>query len=349
MTILLFLVILLVTVLVHEWGHFFAAKKSGMLVEEFGFGIPPKLWSWKKGETTYSLNALPIGGFVKIAGENGEESGVAPERQFESKPWYTKSIVLLAGVIMNVVLAMVLFTVAYMSGLPAVTPAGTPTVTSVVAGAPAALAGLAAGDTIESILVDGIPVKPIETTTLHDAIQKSRGSVIVTYTHAGAVHTATVTPTVSGSNKMIGISIDPISIVKQSLWHSIGSAWYQVTTLSHDILSTLGTLVAGLLSGKGSVSGLMGPVGLAKAVGSAATFGFAYLLAFTATISINLAVLNAMPFPALDGGRLVVVWGEAITGRKFSSTTVGIIHAVGFVLLLVLMIVLTIGDIRHKV
>lgn len=346
MTILLFLVILLVTVLVHEWGHFVAARKSGMLVEEFGFGIPPRLWSWKKGETTYSINALPIGGFVKIAGENGEETGVAPDRQFESKSVFAKSMVLLAGVIMNFVLAIVLFTVAYMSGLPAVTSTGTPTVTSVVAGSPVATAGIVPGDTVTSVLVNGIPAT-MTTVALHDAIQESTGPVIITYIHSGAAETATVTPTISGDNTLIGVSIEPISIVKQSLWNAFGSAWYQVTTLSREILATLGALIWGLVSGNGSVDGLMGPVGLAKAVGSAATFGLAYLLAFTATISVNLAILNAMPFPALDGGRLIVVWGEALTRRKFSQKTVGIIHAIGFVLLLVLMVVLTVGDIRH--
>ncbi len=347
MTILLFLLILLVTVLVHEWGHFFAAKKSGMLVEEFGFGIPPRLWSWKKGETRYSINALPIGGFVKIAGENGEESGVAPDRQFESKPWYIKSIVLLGGVIMNAVLAIVLFTVAYMSGLPAVTPDGTPTVTSVVSGSPVAQSGIVTGDIVHSILVDGIPIAP-QTVSLHDAIQKSTKAVTITYMHAGDVRSADIVPTISGDNKMIGISVERISIVKESFFQAVKNAWYQVVTISREILATLGMLVWGFVTGHGSTSGLMGPVGLAKAVGSAATFGLAYLLAFTATISINLAILNAMPFPALDGGRLIVVWGEAITKRKFSAKTVGIIHAVGFVLLILLMVVLTVGDIRHK-
>ncbi len=347
MTIFLFLLILLVTVLVHEWGHFFAAKKSGMLVEEFGFGIPPRLWSWKKGETRYSINALPIGGFVKIAGENGEENGVAPDRQFESKPWYTKTIVLLGGVIMNALLAIVLFTVAYMSGLPAVTPDGTPTVTSVVSGSPVAQSGIVTGDIVHSILVDGIPIAP-QTVPLHDAIQKSTRAVTITYMHAGDVRSVDIVPTISGDNKMIGISVERISIVKESFFQAVKNAWYQVVTISREILATLGTLVWGFVTGHGSTSGLMGPVGLAKAVGSAATFGFAYLLAFTATISINLAVLNAMPFPALDGGRLIVVWGEALTRRKFSAKTVGIIHAVGFVLLILLMVVLTVGDIRHK-
>jgi regulator of sigma E protease len=113
------------------------------------------------------------------------------------------------------------------------------------------------------------------------------------------------------------------------------------------IFSTIGHLLGGLFTGEGSVKGLVGPVGLAREVGKAATFGLTYLLAFTATISLNLAVLNILPFPALDGGRLIVVWGEAITQRKFSPTVVGIIHTAGFLLLITLMVVLTIGDIRN--
>ena len=111
MVIILFIIVILVTVLVHEWGHFMVARKSGMIVEEFGFGIPPRLFSWKKGETTYSINALPIGGFVKIAGENGLETAVPLNRQFETKPWYLKSAVLVAGVACNILLAIILFTV----------------------------------------------------------------------------------------------------------------------------------------------------------------------------------------------------------------------------------------------
>ncbi len=346
MVIILFIVVLLVTVLVHEWGHFIAAKKSGMLVEEFGFGIPPKLWGWKKGETTYSINALPIGGFVKIAGENGEDMNVPADRQFESKPWYLKSLVLLAGVICNFLLAVVLFAIAYTVGMPGVTDGGTPTVISVVQGSPTADSGIAVGDTIQSVAVDGKTVDVLDTEKIHDAIQAGNKDVTISYTHDDQQQDATLIPTETDGNRMIGVAIESIGVIKQPFFAALGSAWRQSVSLTGNIFSAIGTLVGNLFTGHGSAEGLMGPVGLAREVGNAATFGLAYLLAFTATISLNLAVLNVLPFPALDGGRLIVVWGEAITRRKFSPTVVGLIHGIGFLLLIGLMVFLTVGDIR---
>lgn len=346
MIVILFIFVLLVCVLVHEWGHFIVAKKSGMLVEEFGFGIPPKLWSWKKGETVYSLNALPIGGFVKIAGENGLETEVPKDRQFESKPWYIKSLVLVAGVIMNFVLAVVLFAAAYTIGLPGITADGTPTVISVVEGSPVQAAHIVPGDTITSIVIGGTEVSTLDTEAIHTAIQASSSPVVITYVHAGTSNTATITPMVTDGNRLIGVNIEPIGKIKEPFFSAVGHAWTQSVQLVHDIFATIGHLVSGVFTGTGSVKGLMGPVGLAREVGTAATFGITYLLAFVATISLNLAVLNIMPFPALDGGRLIVVWGEALTRRKFSPTVVGIIHTVGFLLLIALMVVLTVGDIR---
>ncbi len=346
MTVILFIGVLLVCVIVHEFGHFIAAKKSGMLVEEFGFGIPPRLASFKKGETVYSVNALPIGGFVKIAGENGEDQGIPRERQFESKPWYIKSIVLLAGVIMNFVLALVLFSIAYIIGLPGITETGTPTVISVVQGSPTEKAGIAVGDIVTAITVDGELVSTIDTEKIHTAIQLGTKDVMIAYVHKGGAETATITPTESDGNRMVGIAIESIGVIKQPFFQSIALAWHQTIVLTKNIFLAIGTLVGGLFTGNGTTEGLVGPVGLAKEVGNAATFGLTYLLAFVATISLNLAVLNVLPFPALDGGRLVVVWGEAITRRKFSSTVVGIIHGVGFLLLIGLMVFLTIGDIR---
>ncbi|MBP6904451.1 MAG: site-2 protease family protein [Candidatus Pacebacteria bacterium] len=347
MTIILFILVLLVTVLVHEWGHFIAAKKSGMLVEEFGFGIPPRLWSFKKGETKYSINALPIGGFVKIAGENGAENTVPYERQFESKPWYIKSIVLVAGVVCNFVLGLVLFTIAYTIGMPGMTPTGTPTVIGVVAGSPTEASGITVGDTIQSLSVGGVMLTTVDTDQVRTAIQTSDGPVTVAYTHDGVPRVATIEPAVSDTGRLMGIGIERIGIVKEPFFGAIATAWKQSVALTGNIFSAIGTLVGGLLTGHGSTAGLIGPVGLAKEVGNAATFGATYLLAFVATISLNLAVLNIMPFPALDGGRLLVVWGEALTRRKFSATTVGIIHTIGFLVLIGLMIVLTIGDIRR--
>lgn len=346
MTIILFIIVLLVCVLVHEWGHYFAAKRSGMLVEEFGFGIPPKLFGWKKGETEYSLNALPIGGFVKIAGENGAAEGVPIERQFDSKPWYLKSFVLVAGVVMNFVLAVVLFTAAYTIGMPGVTPTGTPTVVSVVPESPAADAALKSGDQVQSVFVDGQKVDELTTEAIHSAIVAGSGPVIINVVREGELTAVSLMPHGEGEDRMVGLAIEPIGMVKLGFFKAIGQAWTQSVHMVGSIFSTLGALIAGIFTHNGSAAGLVGPIGLAREVGNAATFGLTYLLAFVALISINLAVLNIMPFPALDGGRLLVVWGEAITGRKFSPTVTGLIHGIGFVILIGLMIVLTVGDIK---
>lgn len=350
MTVIIFILVLLVTVLVHEWGHFIVARKSGMTVEEFGFGIPPRIYSWKKGETTYSINLLPIGGFVKIAGENGLEDGsVAPiEKQFESKPWYLKSAVLVAGVICNVLLAIVLFTAAYAIGMPVASDHGTPTVVSVVSDSPSAKSGLSVGDTISGITVgDTALPSPVTTDALHKAIVQSDGTVTVTYTHLGSSRTTVITPSGTGSTRVIGLAIEPVTQQRLSLWGSFKAALGQVGTIGGEIFTTLASLLSGIFHHNSTASSLVGPVGLAQEVGSAASIGFTYLLAFTAAISINLAVINILPFPALDGGRLVVVLLEAITRRKFSQNTVNIIHAIGFLLLLALMVILTVGDVRR--
>jgi regulator of sigma E protease len=346
MTIIIFILVLLVTVIAHEWGHFYAARKSGMIVEEFGFGIPPRLWSWKKGETRYSLNALPIGGFVKIAGENGIDESIPASKQFDTKPWYLKSFVLVAGVVCNILLAIMLFTAAYALGMPAIVEGGTPTVVTVVPESAAHEAGLVTGDVVESIYIGGKPVDVISTDALREAIEKSKEPVILKYSHEGIFKEATLIPKEEDGTRRIGLGIEPIGVVKKPIFAAMWSAVKQVLNLTVSIWTTLVALVGGLFTGGSSTAELMGPVGLAREVGSAATIGFTYLLAFTAAISVNLAVLNIMPFPALDGGRLLVVLLESITRRRFSAKVIGIIHTLGFLILIGLMIVLTVGDVR---
>lgn len=347
MTIIIFLLVLLVCVIAHEWGHFIVAKRSGMKVEEFGFGIPPRLWSKQKGETRYSINALPIGGFVKITGENGIEEGTPPQRQFDSKPWYLKAAVLVAGVTMNIILALVLFTVAYSLGMPTTVPDGTPTIVAVSTNSPAAKAGVAVGDTVQRVSIDGRDAADISTETLRSLILQNAKEVVIDYTHDGETKESVLVPQGDPGAHMIGIGVEPIGIVKASFGRAVHAAWIQVWALVAAIWATLAGLVGGIFTHTGTgVSGLIGPVGLAHEVKGAATIGFAYLLAFTAVISVNLAVLNIMPFPALDGGRLLVVLLEAIFRTKFSRKVVGYIHAAGFLLLIVLMVVLTVGDLK---
>lgn len=348
MTIIIFILVLLVTVVVHEWGHFYAARKSRMTVEEFGFGIPPRLFSFKKGETVYSINALPIGGFVKIAGENGLDGTVPPEKQFDTKPWYLKSIVLVAGVAMNIVLAFVLFTAAYTIGMPTTTESGVPTVISVTADGLAENSGVSVGDIISRVVVDGRIITPLTTQVLRDALTTSQGSVVIDVVQGKEKSSITYDFLgVAPAERRIGISIEPIETIRLPLGTAMKAAVFQIKTIASGIFITIGTLIGGLFGSGSGTDGLMGPVGLAREVGGAASIGFTYLLAFTAAISVNLAVLNILPFPALDGGRLIVVLLEAITRRRFSQTVVGIIHTAGFLLLLALMLFLTVGDIQR--
>lgn len=347
MTIILFIIVLLITVLVHEWGHFIAAKKSGMLVEEFGFGIPPKLWSKKIDETIYSINALPFGGFVKIAGENGLEEKIPFDKQFESKPWYKQSIVLVAGVICNILLAILLLTISYSVGTPAISDTGVPTVLHVTKSSPVDQAGIAIGDQIISVKKYDKEISPINTDSLKEAIAGSNDPLEITFLHDKKISTVSIAPKTENGVTAIGIGVERISIEKTSVPKSFINASKQTLYITKSIFKTVGTLLAGLFSKEKNDQELIGPIGLATEIKNASSIGFGYLLAFTAMISINLAVINILPFPALDGGRLIIVLLERLFRKKFSKTVVGIIHASGFILLIGLMIFLSVGDISR--
>ncbi len=347
MTIILFIIVLLVTVLIHELGHFIAARKSGMTVEEFGFGIPPRLWSWKKGETTYSINALPFGGFVKIAGENGLEETAPYEKQFESKAWWKQSIVLVAGVVCNILLAIFLFTVSYSLGTPTISPTGTPTVIHVTSGSAVDEAGIKVGDVITAVSKDDQTITAVDTTNLKSLINGSTEPITVEYIHNKEAQTAVISPRDQGGTVALGIGVEKVALERTSVPKAFIKAVKQSYFIAGSIFRTVGNLLSNLVLGEKQTEQLIGPVGLAKEVRNASNIGFAYLLSFTAMISINLAVINILPFPALDGGRLIIVLLERATRRKFSKKVVGLIHASGFILLITLMIVLSVGDVRR--
>lgn len=345
MTIILFIIVLLVTVLVHEWGHFIAAKKSGMLVEEFGFGMFTRLYSWKRDETTYSINAFPIGGFVKIAGENGVDDNKPHDRQFESKPWWKQSIVLVAGVVCNILLAIVLFTISYSLGTPTLSDSGTPTVLHVTKGSPVDQAGIQVGDTITRISKYDTALPSIDTASLKKAISDSTDPLIITFVHNKVSSTVTVVPKKQDGVTALGIGVEKVILEHTSIPRAFVQALEQTGRITKSIFQTVGSLLASLVVPSGEKQSLIGPIGLATEIKNASAIGFGYLLSFTAMISINLAVINILPFPALDGGRLIIVLLERITRRKFSKHVVGWIHASGFILLIGLMIFLSVGDI----
>lgn len=365
MSIVIFIVILLVLVLVHEFGHFFMAKRFGIKVEEFGFGFPPKLFGIKKGETEYTFNLLPIGGFVKIFGENPDEentNGPDAERSFVNKAKWKQAIVLFAGVFMNFLLAWFLFSIGFMSGLPTSVgsePAGYRlsdvhlVVVSVLPKSPAEIAGLKSGDKINSI---SIP----ESSNSADSIQNptveelqnlitSRGNknftVAINYSRANKENSAIMKPVWIDGKQHIGISMDMIGTAKlpilMAFWEGIKLT---LSVTKGTIMGLYGLIRDGLI-GKGNLSSVAGPVGMVGIVGQAYSFGFAYLLSFAALISVNLGIINLIPFPALDGGRLFFLLIEKIKGSRINPKVANTANMIGFGILILLMLVITYHDV----
>jgi len=359
MSIIIFIVILLVLVVSHEFGHFIVAKKSGIRVDEFSFGFPPKIYGKKVGETTYNLNALPFGGYVKIFGENGEEENITEEdkkRSFTNKPRYIQAAVLVAGVVMNFLVAWLLLSVSYMSGLPSsvsMAPAGVKvnnqylTITSVLKGSPAETAGIKTGDKIIKLSnVDDYTTTPSAESVQYFIRKHGTENIKVDIVRGKEAKEINVTP---ASNKdgtpAIGIAMDMIGTLKLPVHKAV----WEGLKLTSDI--TVGTakgfyqLISKAVVGKGDMSQVTGPIGIVGVVGDAAKFGFVYLLSFTALISVNLAVINLLPFPALDGGRLLFLLIEKIKGSRINPKVGNIINMVGFGLLMLLMVFITYHDI----
>ncbi len=363
MNILIFVIVLLVLVLSHEFGHFIAAKKAGIRVDEFSFGFPPRIFGKKIGETTYSLNLLPLGGYVKIFGENPDEdsiNGPDSKRSFINKPKYIQAIVLLSGVLMNLLVAFILLSVGFMSGLPtslSSVPEGynidnhNLTVTSVVKNSPSDIAGLKTGDILVMLETDNIKTESLESKEgpiLVQSFIKENGKeeILVSVVRGDELKQFSVTPAFNAENNpVIGISMDIIGKLKLP-FHL---AMWEGLKLTGDVFwgTIIGffNLIRDAFIGQASISSLTGPVGIVGVIGDAASFGFVYLLSFTALISINLAVINLIPFPALDGGRLIFLLIEKIKGSRIKPQISNWINAAGFLILMILMVFITYHDI----
>jgi regulator of sigma E protease len=375
MSIIIFIIILLVLVLVHEFGHFFTAKKFGIRVDEFGFGFPPKIFGRKYGETEYSLNLLPIGGFVKIFGENPDDentNGPDASRSFVNKPKWQQAIVLVAGVFANFLLAWVLFSFGFMSGLPTSVgsePAGYKlndvnlTVVSVLTKSPAEKAGLKSGDKIlslQTILLTGEINKEaigdvngessLNIETLKSFIVSHGNQEIKIFYTRGKnkeIKSTTMIPTtnVKGGEPTIGISMDMIGTAKLPFFVALKEGMRLTLFVVKGTVVGLYTLILEGIQGKGSLSSVTGPVGMVGIVGDAYEFGFSYLLSFAALISINLAIINLLPFPALDGGRLFFLLIEKIKGSRLNPKFANTANMIGFGILILLMVVVTFHDV----
>jgi len=360
MNILIFIIILLVLVLVHEAGHFFTAKKFGIRVDEFGFGFPPKLFGKKFGETEYTVNLLPIGGFVKIFGEDPNDentNGPDRERSFVHKPKWQQAIILFAGVLANFLLAWLLFSVGFMSGLPAsvgsIPDANLENVNlvvlSVAENSPAQKAGLKSGDKIISIKSGADATSYVSPETIKSFILESKGKEIELGYIRGqeGEKLIKVTPwqELSGGHYSIGISMDQIGIAKLPLFTAFKEGALLTFYMAKGTLSGLFNLIIESLKGKGSFESITGPVGMVGIVGDAYKFGFVYLMSFAALISVNLGIINLLPFPALDGGRLFFLLIEKIKGSPLNPKFANTANMIGFGILILLMLVVTYHDV----
>jgi regulator of sigma E protease len=344
-SIVAFLIILVVLVIAHELGHFLTAKARGVAVMEFGLGFPPRIWGIKRGETLYSINALPLGGFVKLAGE--EDPGV--DRSLAGKGYGTRILVLSAGSLMNILLPLVLFSVAFM--LPHSLYTSPVTIESVAPDSPAAMAGIQAGDTILSINGNRIN----NSQDIQRWIQLNLGKEIeVTLKHADS-REATVKvvprwkpPQGQGATGIVIAKASDTPVVtsrSEPFWKAVPmgvtECWQTLVLFKNEIIHW----IIGTTSPQ-----VTGPVGMAEMTGQVARAGFSPLLEFAAFISINLGIVNILPLPALDGGRIAFVLLEMVRrGKRVTPKTEGLIHLIGFVLLIGLMVLVTFGDISNIV
>lgn len=370
-TIIIFLVVLSLLVFVHEFGHFFVARRLGVRAEEFGFGFPPRLWGiyknkegkWKRvwgrkkitdsQDTVYSINAIPLGGFVKIKGENGE--GKQESDSFSAKRPWRRAIILSAGVFMNIVLASVLISIGLMIGFPqSVNKDALPKsakisdekvqIVQVVADSPAGGAGLKPADVLlsidgQAILDDGDVEKIINSS--------DKEELVVVVSRFGETKEMSLTPKLleEENRRIIGVAISQTAVVQYPWYSAIWEGIKMTGQLLWAIIYAFYEIIRNLIISQPINAEVAGPIGIAELTGQMARMGIIYLIQFTALLSLNLAIINFLPFPALDGGRLVFLLIEKIKGRPVKQEVEAIFHNLGFMLLMALVLWVTIKDV----
>lgn len=352
-TILIFVGMLLALVLVHEWGHFIVAKKAGCKVEEFGFGFPPKLFSYTWRGTEYSFNLFPLGGFVRIEGENMDEEKPTAT-SFASKSALWRIAILSAGVIMNLVLAVVLLGIESGIGAPTVVTEDNKAqltnimtyVLDVSPNSPAAEAGLKPYDRIVKYGDIASPaVSEVQTLTKNSAGKE----IALELERAGQHINVTVTPRVNSPETaaLIGINLGETGLLKTPWYMAPVEGVKRTAFMTGAIFDQFGGLIQKLFKRESVGQVLTGPIGIAIYTKEAASLGWSYFLEFAAMISINLAIINILPLPALDGGRILFVLIEKAFGKRVPGNIESYVHTAGFVLLIGLMIAITFKDVHR--
>lgn len=355
-TVISFIVILAILVLVHEFGHFIASKKSGVLVEEFGFGLPPRVWGKKIGETLYSINLLPIGGFVKVYGEEYHQiDDKAPQKTTSlphkdrafiyKKPWQ-KILILTAGIIGNFLLGWILISYLFTQGVP--TPSDKVIVEQVQANSPASAIGLHPKDEIISMSKDGKEYNLKSTQDLINYTKKfGDQAVSIKIRTNNGVRTAVVTPRKNppAGQGSLGVVVSSFVEKKYTWYEAPFFGLIEAFNMTRHIATELLRTVAQLVTFQHPQVDVAGPIGIARYTGQALKVGSNAVLELIALLSLNLAVVNILPFPALDGGRLAFVLYEVVTKKRVNQKLERNLNLVGFLILLALAAVISVFDI----
>lgn len=348
---LVFLAVLTVVVLIHEVGHFLSAKLFDIKVEEFGFGLPPRMVRlFRKGETEYTLNWLPIGGFVKMFGEDGLEREVEDERAFSSKTIGQRAVVLTAGVVGNFLLAVVLFAVVYsVLGIP--TDIEGAKVVELAEQGPAMEAGLKEEMVIKQVVIgdEEVAVKGVE--DLVNQVDKHKGEVVGLKIEQGEVFEVEVRENPPEGEGAMGVVIVDSELEDEYVWwqrpfRGVWVGFKEAVGWGAEIVVGLKDLVGKLVSGEGiKADQVAGPVGIYQVTGKVSRMGIWALLQFVGVFSVNLAILNLLPFPALDGGRVLLLGVELVRGKKLEARVEQWVNAVGMIVILGLMAAVTLNDV----
>jgi regulator of sigma E protease len=356
---------LIILIILHELGHFIVAKKFGVKVEEFGIGYPPRLFGKKFGQTLYSLNLLPFGAFVKIYGEEGAPSPHSDEkakdpRTFWGKPAWQRALIILGGVITFWLVSAILLSIVFGIGTSQVISDEenhnliNPKVqiVAVAPGSPAEGAGIKVGDTIKELTIADYELAINKVREVQEFTEANKGKeVILTIERGKETFETSLVPRVSppeGEGSM-GVALVRTSEKSYPWWQCPIKGIEATLNVTSAIIVGWGQVLGSLIQGKGLPAGvqLIGPVGIVSLISQAAKVGLAYYLQFIAIISIYLAILNILPIPALDGGKLLFLGIEKIKGSAVNQKIEQNITAVFFALLIALLIFVTIKDIAR--
>ncbi len=323
-TVIVAMLVFTLIVVVHEGGHFLAARMSGIKVEEFAVGMGPLVAGKKKGETLFSLRAFPIGGFCKMMGEDEENKD---PRAFNNKPVASRMAAIAAGPALNLILAVLLFSLV-------ITPVAAPIVGQATKDKPAAKAGITTGDTI--VEINGTPIEKWD--QIRSNISKHQGAeVSILLENKGVTRTVKVTPEKTTEPNQFVIGIVPTTKIT-------GFSLTQGVKTTAFITDAMFQVLGKLITGKASSQDVSGPIGIVKELNDAAKTGIWQVIFLTALISLNLAIFNLLPIPALDGGRLIFLLLELIRRKPIAAEKEGMVHFIGFVALMVLMVFMVYMD-----